>query len=186
VGVSTAGSTIAYEIDFYSDIDAGTKDYEYVLMRSDGSGYQIGPYVWNEGSFLDTRGNKAQMAYWGSCNYSIFFITCVKSYLTVNFDLFAPSSSSVDVRTLADHTAISDAHAAVTPNDWVLGWVEHTGLYIGTPLPAARAIRFRGVDIDGGVAASVQIANSGADFNALVYTSNLSTGSLEGVLSCAP
>jgi Putative metal-binding motif len=186
LNVSSGGSTIAYEIDFYSDLDAGTTDYDYILMRPDGFGYHVGPYVWYQSAFLDTVNNRTQMAYWGSCNYSIFFFNCVKSYLTANFGLWAMNSSNVDVRVLSDPTAITHAHAASTASDWVLAWVESTKIFIGTPVPAAKSIRFRNVDIDGGVATSVQIANSGGDFNAIVYSSNLSTGSLEGVLSCGP
>lgn len=184
--VSSAASSIAYEIDFYTDVDAGSTDYEYVMMRPDGGDYFIGNYVWYQGAFLDLAGDRTQMAYWGSCNYSIFFFNCVKSYLTANFDLWAPGSTSVDVRVLSDPTAITHAHAARTNTEWVLAWVENTRINIGTPLPAARSMRSRGVEIDGGIATEVRIANTGGDFNAIVYESNLSTGSLEGVLTCAP
>lgn len=184
--LSSAASSISYEVDFYTDRDAGSSDYDYVLMRPDGGDYFVAPYVWYQGAFLDIAGGRTQMSYWGSCNYSIFFFNCVKSYLTANFDLWAPGSSSVDVRVLSDPTAITAAHAARTSSEWVMAWVEGTRVNIGSPVLAARSIRSRVVDIDGGIATDVRIANAGGDFNAIVYESNLTTGSLEGVLTCAP
>ena len=185
LNVSSQGNHISYEVDFYTD-DAGSTDSDYILMRTDGTQYHVGPYVGPDNAFMDTRGGKAQSAYSGYCNYSFFGFTCVKSYLYANFDLMALSSSNIEVRTNSDPNAIYGGHAATAPADWVLAWIENTSIRIASPVTQARTIRFAPVDIDGGIATTLRIANSGSDFNAIVYQSSLVTGSLEGVLSCAP
>jgi hypothetical protein len=186
VNVSSKTNLVSYEQDYFTDVDAGETSYDYVVMTPEGQNFFTGSYVWDGASFLDVRSGKTIQQYWGSCNYSLFFVSCIKSYLSANFDQGNSNSSTVDLRVLTDSTAIVDSHAAPNRLDWVLAWVENSRIFIGTPLPQARSVRFRTIELDGGVASQVRIANSGGDFNALVFDSNATVGTLDGVLSCAP
>jgi hypothetical protein len=182
--VSSRASTVSYTITYSTDPDAGTTTTEDVIMQPDGGRYAIGKYVWSGANFMDLRSGKLAEEYFDYCNYNFFFVSCVKSYISANFDVY--NTSLVDLRVLSDPTAITDSHAATTEVDWVMAWTEGTKLYIGTPLTTARTIRFKQVEIDGGVATRVKIANAGGAFNAMVYNSNLGVGALEGVLTCSP
>lgn len=184
LNMSSGGTTVTVDGSKNYDADAGTYDDFDLIMALDGS-RSITKYIWRGATLLDT-GTGLQAAFSSYCYSTIIFFTCNESYIKADFDVWDTNSAWSTLRTYPDYTAIDVSHAAVTPADWVLSWIERRQLWIASPVPAGLAMRPRQVDIDGGLAVDTRIANSGGALNAIVYSSSLTSGALEGLLTCAP